>query len=285
MRTWHADGKGLLTIDEAQYADVNGMHLLFAIGKRPTRAAIREFAQAQTSVQISHDPSDGSPLHLVAAHGTLQESNDCDQPSQGKTVWLELLRDGLTFDLQGLNPGEPCEFPEFEHRFDMEKSPGESRLEPVKLVPGRHISAAASSIPVTKSMIGLARDLTHHFDDLLAIVWTPSNSVIGRRYFESVSTAWLEGGAFPALGLTAFKETIDGALQSIGLEYWIGQELRVEPPISSDGVAATRLAVRLVNQLILIGGLEESERIIAPDGSGLVMRPSRNRKFVRVWRE
>jgi hypothetical protein len=43
--------------------------------------------------------------------------------------------------------------------------------------------------------------------------------------------------------------------------------------------------VRLINQLILIGGLDESERIVAPDGTRLVMRPSRNGRFIRVWRE
>ncbi|MEM6857882.1 MAG: hypothetical protein AAF559_08415 [Pseudomonadota bacterium] len=131
----------------------------------------------------------------------------------------------------------------------------------------------------------MARDLTHHFDDLEAIVWPPSQSAIGRRFFESISTAWLDGGPFPALGLTAFKETMDGALQSVGMDFWIGQELRIELPLSNDKVAATRLGVRLVNQLIAVGGLEDSERIVAPDGSRLIMRPSRNRKFIRVWLE
>ncbi len=140
-------------------------------------------------------------------------------------------------------------------------------------------------MPVVRGLIALARDLTHHFDEIVAIVWPPSKSAIGRRFFESVSTAWLEGGAFPALGLTAFRETVDGALQSVGLEFWIGQELRIEPPLASDKVAATRLGVRIIYQLILVGGLEDSEWVVGPDGTRLVMRPSRNRKFVRVWRE
>ena len=140
-------------------------------------------------------------------------------------------------------------------------------------------------MPVAKALIALARDLVHHFEDLVAVVWPPSQSVIGRRFFESTTTAWLEGGAFPALGLTAFKESMDGALQTIGLDFWIGQELRVESPLSLDKVSATRLGIRLVNQLILIGGLETAERIMAPDGSRLIMRPSRNQKFVRVWHE
>ena len=140
-------------------------------------------------------------------------------------------------------------------------------------------------MPVLKGILGLAGALTQHFEDLQAVYWQPSRSAIGRRFFESVITAWLEGRAFPALGLTAFDEVADGALQSVGLAFWIGQELRIEPPLTADKVAATRLGVRLVNQLVIVGGLDESERIIAPDGTRLVMRPSRIWDFIRAWRE
>ncbi len=200
-------------------------------------------------------------------------------------AWIELLREGLTFDLMGLASGDASRFPDIEHRFDLQGVPTALSFEALQLVPGQHLSGGERSMPVIRSLIALARDLTHHFTDLAVIVWPPSQSAIGRRFFESISTAWLEGGTFPALGLTAFRETIDGALQSVGLDFWLDQELRIEPPLSQDKVAATRLGVRLINQLILLGGLEESERIIAPDGTPLVMRPSRNRKFIRVWRE
>ncbi len=200
-------------------------------------------------------------------------------------VWLELLREGLVFDLCGLSPGEATYFPQIDHRFDLEDMPGAAQYEALQLSPGQHLAGGEHSIPVVKGLVGLARDLVHHFEDLEAVVWPPSASAIGQRFFESVSTAWLEGGTFPALGLTAFRETIDGALQSRGLDFWIGQELRIEPPLSSDKVAATRLGVRLINQLVLVGGIDGNERIIAPDGTRLILRTSRNGKFVRVARE
>lgn len=277
--------RGLLTIDQSQHADAKGLHLLFAAGKRPTRAALKEFVASQRSVSIAHDPFEDSPLQLVGADDdgfqpTAEVRSDpCDE------IWIEMLLEGLSFDLRGIAPGKFREFPEIEHRFDLEKSPGAFRLEAMLLEPGQHLVGAEATLPVVKGLIALARDLVHHFEDLVAIVWPPSKSAIGRRYFESVSTAWLDGGAFPALGLTAFRETIDGALQSVGLDFWIGQELRIEQPLSVDKVDATRLAVRIMNQLIIVGGLEDSERIVAPDGTRLVMRPSRNKKFIRVWRE
>lgn len=200
-------------------------------------------------------------------------------------VWVELLREGLTFDLRGLAEGPSRQVPDIAHRFDFPPAAAAEGLEALSITPGPHLAGGERSTPVLKGTLGLARDLTQHFDDLQAVFWQPSGSAIGRRFFESVITAWLEGGAFPALGLTAFNEAADGALQSVGLAFWIGQELRIEPPLTADKVAATRLGVRLVNQLVIVGGIEESERIVAPDGTRLVMRPSRNRDFIRVWRE
>lgn len=228
---------------------------------------------------------DEPPLHLVAADGQSVGPEHQTHADLEDGVWLELLQDGLTFDLFGLFPGDGCPYPNCEHRFDFDQSPGALRLEALYLVPGQHLAGAANSMPVMQGLVALCRDLVNHFDDLEAIAWEPSASVIGRRYFESVSTAWLDGGPFPALGLTAFRETIDGALQSVGLDFWIGQELRIEPPIASDRVGATRLGTRLVNQLVMVGGIDQGERVVAPDGTRLTMRPSRNGKFVRVSRE
>ncbi|MEL7446571.1 MAG: hypothetical protein AAGK02_12290 [Pseudomonadota bacterium] len=259
--------------------------MLFAIGKRPTRAALREFTEGQRAVSVSHDPLERPKLQLVN-DDDIKASADADmQPPETADIWVELVRDGLTFDLHGIAPGAAQEMPEVEHRFDLQEIPTAFRHDAMRLSLGKHLKGAEKSLPVMRSMIGLARDLTHHFKDVNAIAWSPARSAIGRQYFESVSTAWLEGGPFPALGLTAFRDTIDGAIQSEGLEYWIGQELRIEAPISNDRVAATRLGNRLINHLILLGGIDESERITAPDHTQLVLRPSRNRKFVRVWRE
>ncbi len=261
------------------------MQLLFAAGKRPTAPALRDFVTAFTNVSISFDPSEAPPLQLVSADGADVEQKSDSTAASNDIVWLELLRDGLTFDLLGLAPGDVCAFPDLENRFDLEGSLGSARFETLQLEPGQNLKGGENTVPVVRSMIGLARDLTQHFESLEAISWPHAKSAIGRRYFESISTAWLEGGAFPALGLTAFRETIDGALQSVGLNFWIGQELRIEQPLAADKVAATRLGVRIINQLILLGGLEDSERIAAPDGTRLVMRPSRNGKFVRVSRD
>lgn len=261
------------------------MYLLFAHGKRPDRSAVKSFVASQRTISLSHDPSGANVLNLVAA----QEGRDADiQPgvkSDDGVNWLELLRDGLAFDLVGLDPGEGVPIPATEHLFDVAEAPGPARHEALQLAPGHHLAGGERTMPVTKGLVALARDLARYFDDIEAIIWPPAMSVIGKRYFESVNTAWLDGGPFPALGLTAFRRTLDGAMQSVGLEYWLGQELRIEPPLSNDKVEATRIGLRLVNQLMIVGGVDGSERIVAPDGSRLVLSKSRNEKFIRVWRE
>ncbi|QDH35079.1 hypothetical protein [Porphyrobacter sp. YT40] len=229
-------------------------------------------------MSISHDPSSD-----VAAQA--------DQAAQGAALWagqqhwLELLRDGLTFDLSGLAPGSASPFPAIANRFDLPAMPGPDTHEALVLRCGPHLAAGGHSLPVNRAMLGLGCDLVRHFDDLLAVGWGPAGSAIGRRFFESVISAWLAGGPFPALGLTAFIETPDGALQSTGLSFWIGQELRIEPPLSADRVVATRLGVRIVNHLVLAGGLDADERITAPDGTPLVLRPAPGRAMIGVWRE
>ncbi len=228
-------------------------------------------------VSISHDPNseEASPA----------EASSNKVVWHGQQEWIELLRDGLTFDLNGLAPGPATSFPAIDHRFDLPSLPQVDHFETLVLRPGPHLAGAESSLPVVRTMLALACDMIRAFDDIAAVCWGPSRSAIGRRFFESVTSAWLDGGPFPALGLTAFVESSDHALESIGLAFWTGQELRIELPLSADRVAATRLAIRLVNHLVIIGGLSEDDRIIAPDGTRLVLRPARSRALVSVWRE
>jgi hypothetical protein len=248
------------------------LHLLFATSKRPDCDGIRDFVSHHPAVELSHDSMPSA-------------ETQADAVWPGQQAWLELLRYGLTFDVAGLAPGPMSAFPSLEHRFDLADLPQADRFEAITIAPGPHLAAAGRSLPVMKAMLALACDLTRHFDHLEAICWTPSRSAIGRRYFESVIAAWLEGGPFPALGLNAFVEADGGALASVGLDFWIGQELRIEPPLGADKVASTRLGIRIINHLVLAGGLTAIDRITAPDGSRLVMEPLPRQKIIRVWRE
>lgn len=226
---------------------------------------------------MSHDPAAGdAPVGETSQHEGVWP---------GQLHWLELLRDGMTFDLSGLAPGDASPFPALAHRFDLPALPSPADCEAMVLRPGPHLAEGTGSLPVMRELLALGCDIVRQFEDVVAVGWGPADAAIGRRFFESVTSAWLDGGPFPALGLTAFLETSDAAIESVGLAFWIGQELRIEPPLSADRVAATRLGIRLVNHLVLAGGLAEDDRIIAPDGSRLALRPSRSQALISVWRE
>lgn len=260
-----------------------GLFLLFARGFRPDRESINRFTAAHPRISISLDPSARPALRLIGGVNAQQESEVNHSLTAAKDhAWVELLRDGLTFDLGGLGPGALLPAPEIEHRFDWREDGGKSGLEAIRLVPGPHLAVSGSTLPVLRGLLGLARELVQHFEQIEAVFWPPARSVIGRRFFESSTTAWLDGGAFPALGLTAFRETFDGGLQSVGLDFLIGQELRIEPSLAGDKVAATRLGVRLINQLVLTGPIERTEQVIGPTGQLLQLEPSTNGKFIRV---
>ena len=256
-----------------------GVYLLFAPGKRPDRHAFHKFAAARSDVAISHDPSEAQK----------SEGNSPDMLSKPATEalaengWLELLSDGLTFDLRGLSPGHGVSIPEIRHYFDFPEDAEIGAADALVLVPGPHLEGSQNVLPVMRGLMALVCKLLQNFEAIRGVVWPPSFAAIGRRYLESTVSAWLDGGPFPALGLTAFTETTDGAVQSVGLSHLIDCELRIEPPLSHDKIAATRLGVRLVNQLILMRGIEGEEQVVAPDGSKLTLRQSDNRRFIRVW--
>ncbi len=102
--------------------------------------------------------------------------------------------------------------------------------------------------------------------------------------FRRAISHWIEGGVFPGLMLTSVCVVPDGGLQTEGLGIFIGQELRIEPDLAIDRPSGTKLAIRLIDFLIVHGRVSAPDRIIGPDGAPLRIEPSENGRFVRVWR-
>lgn len=241
-----------------------GLYLLFPREERPDAARVAEAVESLARVSVSHDP---------AAEG--------GEASGGG--WLELLIDGMTFDLTGLAPARPAGLPEVNFRFDCPADFPLERHSAVRLVAGPHLTAGAGSQPVVRAQAALGSALAEALPGVAAFAWEPAQSITGAEFFRSAVAAWLAGGPFPALGLTAFRSTLDEGIQSVGLAHFTGQEVRLEPALVTDPADAVRLAIRLVNQLVGTGKLARSERITAPDGGMLLLEPSANGRFVRVF--
>lgn len=115
------------------------------------------------------------------------------------------------------------------------------------------------------------------------VCWAASGTVIGRKGFVELVGRWQDGGAFPAQLVTSLKAGLGGGIETRGLSYFTGQELRVEPASFSEEGQGSLLALRLASQLIYRGTLEVPEQAISPDGTPLRLEPSANGRFVRVW--
>lgn len=204
--------------------------LLFPIGERPSTPAIRTALARGRAGHISYDPA--------------KKKSRTTQPD-----WLEVVVDGLTFDLLGLAPGPGLPHHEPRHCFGIAAETLAS-CEAIGLAPGPHLAGAANAMPVVRTLLRLASALAAHCDEVLGAMWLPAQSAMQRDIFVEAIDGWLGGGAFPALGLTAVADRGGGVLASDGLTFFTGQELVLEPTFSASRLEATRLLVALIDRLV-----------------------------------
>lgn len=244
-----------------------GLFLLFPKGRRPNRTRMLVTLAALPRVMVTHDP--GKP-----PTSTVHDEGDVDN-------WLELMADGLTFDLLGLAPGPGLAVPEIAHRFNCAADIGRDTVDAIGLMPGPHIADGAETLPVVRTLVGLAAALAEDLDEATALLWLPARSAIARSFFIRTAGNWLGGGVFPALGLVAFAARDDGGLRTEGLSFFIGQELDLAPALAADRVAATRIAARLVHELVSLGRLAHPLELVIEEGVRLLLDPGENR-LIRV---
>lgn len=236
--------------------------LLFPRGQRPDTIALRETAAGSERLAVTSALGDSG---------------------QGP-LGIELLRHGMTYDLVGAAPGPGVAIPPLPHRMGVKADVNEAGIEALALRPGPHLSQGPATLPVVRTMMDAATLIVPHLPGLVAVAWCESGALIGCDFFVSVMSAWVSGGAFPGLGLTAFALDEESGLQSRGLAFFTGQELRLAAELVEDRAAGTRLGVRLVDQLVGRPALTQGEAVIGPDGQRLMLEPSRDRRLVGVRR-
>lgn len=196
--------------------------------------------------------------------------------------WVELLALGLTFDLRGLAPGVGAQVVPPAHAFGLPLEQAQG-LEAVVLRPGPHLASAGALLPIVRTMAALACELSS-LPGLCGVGWEPAGTIMSPEYFRRTAGAWLEGGAFPALGLTALTRTREGDMRSVGLSVFTGNELAVEPAPGDSPADLARLAVRVIHHLVQNGpyspGVHEG-----PGGEYLHCSYNADRTFLRIRRE
>lgn len=242
--------------------NVSAVSLLFAPGKRPRAAAVRALAEANGKFSVSLDPS-------------LEDGQE-----EG---WVELLANGLTFDLIGLAPQPSIDVPESVHSFGIQPGQDIGEHQALTIIPGPHLAAGGAMFPVVRTLATLAAYLSE-LDGVEAIAWHPARAISDAGYFRRSVLRWIEGGAFPGLGLAALVPTSDGGLQSEGLSLFTGQELRLSPDVVGDRAEGAKIALRLLNWLVEHGQISEKYAFTGPSGETLRLEPVENFGTVEVWR-
>lgn len=237
-------------------ADDAILSLIFAAGARPRGETVADAGRAEGSAgafSISHQPD----------------------PAEG---WLELLASGLTFDCQGILPGEATQAPPRGAMLGLDTIP---HGEAIALRPGPHIAAGRGMLPVVRVLAAVGLRLAS-LPGVRAVCWQPAGSWMEAGYYRRVVGDWLEGGAFPALGLTSLRRESNGAMVSLGLGLLIGQELRFEPERNLSAGAVARISVRLIHELISNGPLTEAKEFAGADGEPLLAVPVLGGEQLRV---
>lgn len=235
--------------------------LLYAAGQRPGMAAIEELMNAPgagMAARISHrpDPADG---------------------------WVEMLVNGLAFDLRGLDPAEPATAAAVRHVYGFDPTPCIDGLECVALVPSPHVAAGGRLAPVVRAMVELAANLALH-SRAEAVIWQPAQTLMAPDYFSRVVLNWLSGGPFPALGLTALTPMEDGHVVSQGLSHFTGQEMQLEAGAGTSRADSVKLAIRVIDHLVRHGSLE-AVSVIEAGPHMLLAEPSHAGRRVCVSRQ
>ena len=220
---------------------------------------------------------------LAASAGQFSVSLDTSEEGGQEEGWLELLANGLTFDLTGLAPQPSIEVPATAHTFGITPDAEIRALQPVLVKPGPHLAAGGAMFPVVRTLAMIAANLAQ-LEGVKAVAWHPARAISEAGYFRTSVLRWIEGGAFPGLGLTALVPTDDGGLESEGLALFTGQELRMRPEVVMDRAEASKIALRLLNWLVEHGRITESFGFTGPSGETLRLEPVDNFGIVEVWR-
>jgi hypothetical protein len=242
-------------------APESGLALLFPAEARPSAAAV-----------VSAIAEPGAPVPIVPGH--------TPSPPTGA---LELVAQGLAFDLTGLAEAPPLPPPPVRHRIGLGDEPLDG-LAAVLVRPGLHLQAATNLLPVVRVQAAIAARLAS-LPGARAACWLPAATANAPATFASTVTSWLAGGPFPALAFTALVADPDGALHTRGLAFFTGQELHIAPQPGRTPRESARIAIRLLDELAGAEPLRTATRFTGPAGERLVATPDSEYAVIRIYSE
>ena len=234
--------------------------MLFAPGSRPSSGDIVRLASADGAFTVTGAGEVGQEFQ--------RGSSSRDQLSPGRD-WVEVLANGLAFDLAGLSSGPACPDPAQAYSYGFVTPPAEG-VEAITMQPGPHLSGGGAMPPVVRCLAWLGAKLAE-LPGAQAVAWHPARSWSSPDYYRRSIIRWIEGGVFPGLGLTALAPVDGGGMRSEGLRLFIGRELQVDAGVASNEADLAKISLRLLHWLVESGGLDEPVSLTGPSGESLEM--------------
>lgn len=234
--------------DEAETANLPGLLLLLEPGGRPDHDALHRL--------IADIPrADVSIPRILNASGI-----------------VEVIVDGLTFDIHGLASDAPISPPRIHYAFDC-RVEDLSGCDAMSLYPAPHLAGGANALPVIRTMLSLGVKLAKRIGGVRALCWTPARTAIAASTFIAAVNAWLAGGQIPAPGLFGLYSDADGTWRTDGLAFLFGRELVIDKDLCNDEAAAMRMAASIAHDLAGYGAPDVAEDRWLEDGCAIRLEP------------
>lgn len=204
-------------------------------------------------------------------------------PSQYQNLdRLRAVISGMTFELVHQNAEEieqSLAAKDLDHIFC---EPPEKPLSGIGITLTEHITSGMGNGTINRALLQLARHVGQSIK-ANSIIWRPAQLHIGFDYFAGAIEHYIAGGPFPVLVQIAISETPDGDLQTSGLSYFAGQEIRMTAPANYAPNEVVKRLVRIAHDIATNGKIDEEtevEGFIA--GETLFITPRENGQTVDI---
>lgn len=160
---------------------------------------------------------------------------------------------------------DPALDPQIDHRFDVDGSVLDDCA--ALVIAPEHVGQYGDPVEILHAQAALALTLSNA--QAMAVHWGGASVLMGAGYFRRMAAIWLEGGAFPALGLAALVRQDNGVVRSVGLDLLVGQDVAVLPSDNMAPPDQARLAMRMMDFLVREGPVQ-ADQTVEVDGFGAI---------------
>ena len=125
----------------------------------------------------------------------------------------------------------------------------------ISLSLGENVGNAKHLPAINKAILKLGR-LIGDAVGSTSVVWNPADIIIGFDFFRENTQQYLDGGPFPVLIQVRIDERANGQTNTVGLDYFAGQEIRLEAPDTYTSGDIGKRIVRIVHDIATNGKID-----------------------------